>query len=129
MGRFDWRVMFVGMLFTEYVDWYRFYSIYYFYDVLLDMYFFGLTYIVFSLFFSDSDMYSLDFSLLNRREVDEEFEDDVLMQKAVGFVGGVRFGSDGNEVIFVFSDVADMTEDDVMLMIVLEGIVGGVRYG
>lgn len=79
MGRFDWRVMFVGMLFTEYVDWYRFYSIYYFYDVLLDMYFFGLTYIVFSLFFSDSDMYSLDFSLLNRREVDEEFEDDVLM--------------------------------------------------
>lgn len=121
--------MFVGMLFTEYVDWYCFYSIYYFYDVLLDMYFFGLTYIVFSLFFSDSDMYSLDFSLLNRCEVDEEFEDDVLMQKVVGFVGGVRFGSDGNEVIFVFSDVVDMTEDDVMLMIVLEGIVGGVRYG
>ncbi|EOK6106977.1 phage tail assembly protein T, partial [Escherichia coli] len=26
-------------------------------------------------------------------------------------------------------DVADMTEDDVMLMTVSEGIAGGVRYG
>jgi len=47
----------------------------------------------------------------------------------VGFVGGVCFGLDGNEVIFVFLDVVDMMEDDVMLMIVLEGIVGGVWYG
>ncbi|EOU6877107.1 TPA: phage tail assembly protein T, partial [Escherichia coli] len=27
------------------------------------------------------------------------------------------------------TDVADMTEDDVMLMTVSEGIAGGVRYG
>ncbi|HBA9574013.1 TPA: phage tail assembly protein T, partial [Escherichia coli] len=70
-----------------------------------------------------------DFSLLNRREADEEPEDDVLMQKAAGLAGGVRFGPDGNEVIPASPDVADMTEDDVMLMTVSEGITGGVRYG
>ncbi|HBE6884514.1 TPA: hypothetical protein KMM20_001311 [Escherichia coli] len=43
--------------------------------------------------------------------------------------GGVRFGPDVNEVIPVSPDVADMTEDDVMLMTVSEGIAGGVRYG
>ncbi len=36
-------------------------------------------------------MHPLDFSLLNRREDDEEPEDDVLMQKAAGLTGGVRF--------------------------------------
>ncbi|HAX8869366.1 TPA: phage tail assembly protein T, partial [Escherichia coli] len=41
----------------------------------------------------------------------------------------VRFGPDGNEVIPTSTDVADMTEDDVMLMTVSEGIAGGVRYG
>ncbi|GHK73502.1 phage tail assembly protein T [Escherichia coli] len=46
---------------------------------------------VLSLFFSDPDMHPLDFSLLNRREADEEPEDDVLMQKAAGLAGGVRF--------------------------------------
>ncbi len=65
----------------------------------------------------------------NRREADEEPEDDVLMQKAAGLAGGVRFGPDGNEVIPASPDVADMTEDDVMLMTVSEGIAGGVRYG
>ncbi|HAO0724976.1 TPA: hypothetical protein IG203_004522 [Escherichia coli] len=75
------------------------------------------------------DMHPLDFSLLNRREADEEPEDDVLMQKAAGLAGGVRFGPDGNEVIPASPDVADMTEDDVMLMTVSEGIAGGVRYG
>ena len=101
----------------------------YFHDVLLDMHFSGLTYTVLSLFFSDPDMHPLDFSLLNRREADEEPEDDVLMQKAAGLAGGVRFGPDGNEVIPTSPDVADMTEDDVMLMTVSEGIAGGVRYG
>ncbi|CTV46728.1 minor tail protein T [Escherichia coli] len=101
----------------------------YFHDVLLDMHFSGLTYTVLSLFFSDPDMHPLDFSLLNRREADEEPEDDVLMQKAAGLAGGVRFGPDGNEVIPASPDVADMTEDDVMLMTVSEGIAGGVRYG
>lgn len=97
-------------------DWHRFYSTHYFHDVLLDMHFSGLTYTVLSLFFSDPEMHPLDFSLLNRREADEEPEDDVLMQKAAGLAGGVRFGPDGNEVIPVSPDVADMTEDDVMLM-------------
>ncbi|CAG7583942.1 hypothetical protein AMUR21_00331 [Escherichia coli] len=78
---------------------------------------------------ADPDMHPLDFSLLNRREADEEPEDDVLMQKAAGLAGGVRFGPDGNEVIPASPDVADMTEDDVMLMTVSEGIAGGVRYG
>uniref|UniRef100_UPI001F369952 phage tail assembly protein T n=1 Tax=Escherichia albertii TaxID=208962 RepID=UPI001F369952 len=71
-------------------------------------------------------MHPLDFSLLNRRGADEEPEDDVLMQKAAGLAGGVRFGSDGNEVI---PASPDMTEDDAMLMTVSEGIAGGVRYG
>lgn len=42
------------------------------------------------------------------------------MQKAAGLAGGVRFGPDGNEVIPASPDVADMTEDDVMLMTVSE---------
>ncbi len=46
------------------------------------------------------------------------------MQKAAGLAGGVRFGPDGNEVIPASPDVADMTEDDVMLMTVSEGISG-----
>ncbi|EJV2153939.1 TPA: phage tail assembly protein T, partial [Escherichia coli] len=50
-------------------------------------------------------------------------------QKAAGLAGGVRFGPDVNEVIPVSPDEADMTEDDVMLMTVSEGIAGGVRYG
>ncbi len=82
MGRPDWRAMLAGMSSTEYADWHRFYSTHYFHDVLLDMHFSGLTYTVLSLFFSDPDMHPLDFSLLNRREADEETEDDVLMQKA-----------------------------------------------
>ncbi|EIM4306353.1 phage tail protein [Escherichia coli] len=53
----------------------------------------------------------------------------MLMQKAAGLAGGVRFGPDGNKVIPASPDVADMTEDDVMLMTVSEGIAGGVRYG
>ncbi len=74
----DWRAMLAGMSSTEYADWHRFYSTHYFHDVLLDMHFSGLTYTVLSLFFSDPEMHPLDFSLLNRREADEEPEDDVL---------------------------------------------------
>ncbi|MEY8921357.1 phage tail assembly protein T [Escherichia coli] len=40
-------------------------------------------------------MHPLDFSLLNRREADEEPEDDVLMQKAAGLAGGVRLARTG----------------------------------
>ncbi|HIB9847786.1 TPA: phage tail assembly protein T, partial [Escherichia coli] len=113
-----WRAMLAGMSSTEYADWHRFYSTHYFHDVLLDMHFSGLTYTVLSLFFSDPDMHPLDFSLLNRREAED-----------AELAGGVRFDPDGNEVIPVSPDMADMTEDDAMLMTISEGIAGGVRYG
>ena len=133
MGRPDWRAMLAGMTSTEYADWHRFYRTHYFQDTQLDMHFSGLTYAVLSLFFCDPDMHPSDFSLLASRCDDEQTEmpdeEDMLMQKAAGLAGGVRFGPDGNEVIPASPDVADMTEDDVMLMTVSEGIAGGVRYG
>ncbi|KAF6592429.1 phage tail assembly protein T [Cronobacter sp. EKM101R] len=129
MGRPDWRAMLAGMSSTEYADWHRFYSTHYFQDALLDMHFSGLTYTILSLFFSDPDMHPLDFSLLNRCEAGKETEDDVLMQKAAGLAGGVRFGPDGNEISRAAPDVEDITEEDAMLMMESEGIAGGVRYG
>ncbi|HAV7522889.1 TPA: phage tail assembly protein T [Escherichia coli] len=129
MGRPDWRAMLAGMSSTEYADWCHFYRTHYFRDVQLDMHFAGLTYTVLGLFFADPDMHPSDFSLLHVTENGEEENDDVLMQKAAGLAGGVRFGPDGNEVIRASPDVADMTEDDVMLMTISEGIAGGVRYG
>ena len=133
MGRPDWRAMLAGMTSTEYADWHRFYRTHYFQDTQLDMHFSGLTYAVLSLFFCDPDMHPSDFSLLVPRHEEEQVErpdeDKMLMQKAAGLAGGVRFGPDGNEVIPTSPDVADMTEDDVMLMTVSEGIAGGVRYG
>ena len=133
MGRPDWRAMLAGMTSTEYADWHRFYRTHYFQDTQLDMHFSGLTYAVLSLFFCDPDMHPSDFSLLVPRHEEEQVErpdeDKMLMQKAAGLAGGVRFGPDGNEVIPTSPDVAGMTEDDVMLMTVSEGIAGGVRYG
>ena len=133
MGRPDWRAMLAGMTSTEYADWHRFYRTHYFQDTQLDMHFSGLTYAVLSLFFCDPDMHPSDFSLLVPRHEEEQVErpdeDKMLMQKAAGLAGGVRFGPDGNEVIPTSPDVADMTEDDAMLMTVSEGIAGGVRYG
>ena len=133
MGRPDWRAMLAGMTSTEYADWRHFYRTHYFHDTQLDMHFSGLTYAVLSLFFCDPDMHPSDFSLLapRREEAQTEMPDEekMLMQKAAGLAGGVRFGPDGNEVIPASPDVADMTEDDVMLMTVSEGIAGGVRYG
>ncbi|WP_089553671.1 phage tail assembly protein T [Escherichia coli] len=133
MGRPDWRAMLAGMTSTEYADWRHFYRTHYFQDTQLDMHFSGLMYAVLSLFFCDPDMHPSDFSLLVPRREEEQVErldeDKMLMQKAAGLAGGVRFGPDGNEVIPASPDVADMTEDDVMLMTVSEGIAGGVRYG
>ena len=129
MGRPDWRAMLAGMTSTEYADWHRFYRTHYFQDTQLDMHFSGLTYAVLSLFFCDPDMHPSDFSLLVPRHEEEQVErpdeDKMLMQKAAGLAGGVRFGG----VIPASPDVAGMTEDDVMLMTVSEGIAGGVRYG
>ncbi|MZI76472.1 phage tail assembly protein T [Enterococcus durans] len=133
MGRPDWRAMLAGMTSTEYADWHRFYRTHYFQDTQLDMHFSGLTYAVLSLFFCDPDMHPSDFSLLVPRHEEEQVErpdeDKMLMQKAAGLAGGVRFDPDGNEVIPASPDVTGMTEDDVMLMTVSEGIAGGVRYG
>ena len=125
--------MLAGMTSTEYADWHRFYRTHYFQDTQLDMHFSGLTYAVLSLFFCDPDMHPSDFSLLVPRHEEEQVErpdeDKMLMQKAAGLAGGVRFDPDGNEVIPASPDVTGMTEDDVMLMTVSEGIAGGVRYG
>ncbi|HAW7153834.1 TPA: phage tail assembly protein T, partial [Escherichia coli] len=96
MGRPDWRAMLAGMTSTEYADWHRFYRTHYFQDTQLDMHFSGLTYAVLSLFFCDPDMHPSDFSLLapRREEAQTEMpdEEDMLMQKAAGLAGGVRFG-------------------------------------
>ncbi|MBJ2087869.1 phage tail assembly protein T, partial [Escherichia coli] len=84
-------------------------------------------------FFCDPDMHPSDFSLLvpRREEAQTERpdEDDMLMRKAAGLSGGVRFGADGKEIVTVSDDMRSRTEDEAMLMMVSEGIAGGVRYG
>ncbi|EAA0979951.1 phage tail assembly protein T [Escherichia coli] len=132
MGRPDWRAMLAGMTSTEYADWRRFYRTHYFQDTQLDMHFSGLTYAVLSLFFCDPDMHPSDFSLLvpRREEAQTERpdEEDMLMQKAAGLAGGVRFGGEGGGDISPSADVVDVSEDDVALMMASAGISGGVRY-
>ncbi|EFF7471486.1 phage tail assembly protein T [Escherichia coli] len=98
MGRPDWRAMLVGMTSTEYADWRRFYCTHYFQDTQLDAHFSGLMYAVLSLFFCDPEMHPADFSLLVPKTEDEltpmPEEEDVLIQKAAGLAGGVRFGEE-----------------------------------
>ncbi|EPT5605623.1 TPA: phage tail assembly protein T, partial [Escherichia coli] len=55
-------------------------------------------------------------------------EEEMLMQKATGVAGGVRFGGDGGRDISPSADVVDVSEDDVALMMASAGISGGVRY-
>ncbi len=132
MGRPDWRAMLAGMTSTEYADWRHFYRTHYFHDTQLDMHFSGLTYAVLSLFFCYPDMHPSDFSLLapRREKAQTEMPDEekMLMQKAAGLAGGVRFGGDGGREILSSADVADVSEDDVALMMASAGIPGGVRY-
>ncbi len=132
MGRPDWRAMLAGMTSTEYADWRHFYRTHYFQDTQLDMHFSGLTYAVLSLFFCDPDMHPSDFSLLapgrEEEQAERPDEDDVLMLKAAGVAGGVRFGEDGGGDISPSADVVDVSEDDVALMMASAGISGGVRY-
>ncbi|EEU5414857.1 phage tail assembly protein T, partial [Escherichia coli] len=113
-------------------DWRHFYRTHYFHDTQLDMHFSGLTYAVLSLFFCDPDMHPSDFSLLapRREKAQTEMPDEekMLMQKAAGLAGGVRFGGDGGREILSSADVADVSEDDVALMMASAGIPGGVRY-
>ncbi|HAZ3906516.1 TPA: phage tail assembly protein T [Escherichia coli] len=132
MGRPDWRAMLAGMTSTEYADWRRFYRTHYFQDAQLDMHFSGLTYAVLSLFFCDPEMHPSDFSLFVpwREEEQTEMPDEVeiLMQKAAGLAGGVRFGGEGEGDISPSADAVDVSEDDVALMMASAGISGGVRY-
>ncbi|EOL6448176.1 phage tail assembly protein T [Escherichia coli] len=113
MGRPDWRAMLAGMTSTEYADWRHFYRTHYFQDTQLDM-------------------HPSDFSLLapRREEAQTEMpdEEDMLMQKAAGLAGGVRFGGEGGGDISPSADVVDVSEDDVALMMASAGISGGVRY-
>ncbi|ELM6379092.1 phage tail assembly protein T, partial [Escherichia coli] len=109
MGRPDWRAMLAGMTSTEYADWRHFYRTHYFHDTQLDMHFSGLTYAVLSLFFCDPDMHPSDFSLLAPRREEEQTEmpdeEKMLMQKAAGLAGGVRFGGEGGGDILSSADV------------------------
>ncbi|EOM2382258.1 phage tail assembly protein T, partial [Escherichia coli] len=61
-------------------------------------------------------------------QVERPDEDKMLMQKAAGLAGGVRFGGDGGGDISPSADVVDVSEDDVALMMASAGISGGVRY-
>ncbi|EME0189738.1 phage tail assembly protein T, partial [Escherichia coli] len=103
-----------------------------FQDTQLDMHFSGLTYAVLSLFFCDPNMHPSDFSLLVPRHEEEQVErpDEykMLMQKAAGLAGGVRFGGDGGRDILSSADVADVMVEDAALMMASAGIPGGVRY-
>lgn len=78
------------------------------------------------------DMHPSDFSLLVPRHEEEQVErldeDKMLMQKAAGLAGGVRFGGDGGGDILSSADVADVMVDDAALMMASAGIPGGVRY-
>lgn len=82
--------------------------------------------------FCDPDMHPSDFSLLVPRHEEEQVErpdeDKMLMQKAAGLAGGVRFGGDGGRDILSSADVADVMVDDAALMMASAGIPGGVRY-
>ena len=96
------------------------------------MHFSGLTYAVLSLFFCDPEMHPSDFSLFVpwREEEQTEMpdEEEILMQKAAGLAGGVRFGGEGEGDISPSADAVDVSEDDVALMMASAGISGGVRY-
>ncbi|EFL6700064.1 phage tail assembly protein T, partial [Escherichia coli] len=84
------------------------------------------------LFFGDPDMHPADFSLLapacEEEQTEMPDEEEMLMQKATGVAGGVRFGGDGGRDISPSADVVDVSEDDVALMMASAGIYGGVRY-
>ncbi len=103
-----------------------------FQDTQLDAHFSGLMYAVLSLFFGDPDMHPADFSLLapacEEEQTEMPDEEEMLMQKATGVAGGVRFGGDGGRDISPSADVVDVSEDDVALMMASAGISGGVRY-
>ncbi|MDO2311154.1 phage tail assembly protein T, partial [Escherichia coli] len=98
----------------------------------LAMRFLCLTYAVLILFFCDPVMHPSDFSLIVPRHEQPQVEipddDKMLMQKAAGLAGGVRFGGDGGRDILSSADVADVMVDDAAFKMASAGISGGVRY-
>ncbi len=48
-------------------------------------------------------------------------EEKMLMQKAAGLAGGIRFGGEGGGDISPSADVVDVSEDDVALMMAFSG--------
>ncbi|WP_340543232.1 phage tail assembly protein T [Escherichia coli] len=90
------------------------------------MHFSGLTYAVLSLFFAIRICIPLISVCLppRREEAQTEMPDEekMLMQKAAGLAGGVRFGGDGGREILSSADVADVARDDVALMMASAGI-------
>ncbi|WP_410992932.1 phage tail assembly protein T [Escherichia coli] len=84
----DWRTFLLHALFSGYPAGYAF---------------FRLTYAVLQPgFFADPDMHPADFSLFapeaEEGQGGDADENDVLMQKAAGLAGGVRFGEEGRRL-------------------------------
>lgn len=76
-----------------------FYRDNFFQDAQLDAHFSTVLYSIHSLFFQDPELTPDSFSLLNqpkRIHLNEAPDDDVLMQKAAGISGGVRYVPDSN---------------------------------
>ncbi|EBH6782471.1 TPA_asm: phage tail assembly protein T [Salmonella enterica subsp. enterica serovar Java] len=98
-SRPDWRAMLAGMSSTEYGDWKIFYRDNFFHDAQLDAHFSGLLYTISTLFFADPELTPDSFSILATKQepVDNsEPDDDMLMAKAAGISGGVRYVPDGS---------------------------------
>nr|WP_044611931.1 phage tail assembly protein T [[Enterobacter] lignolyticus] len=91
--------MLAGMSSTEYADWRNFYQDNYFQDALLDIHFSSVLYMIASLFNRDPQLTPATFSLLSRdtdTSDDEAPDDTMLMAKAAGLSGGMRYGPDGS---------------------------------
>ncbi|EKC7323108.1 phage tail assembly protein T [Salmonella enterica subsp. enterica] len=95
----DWRAMLAGMSSTEYADWRTFYQDNFFNDVQLDAHFSSLMHIVITALDPKTTSTPASFSLLSPSAEDianDEHGDAVLMAKAEGISGGVRYGPDGS---------------------------------
>lgn len=89
--------MLAGMSSTEYADWRTFYQDSFFNDVQLDAHFSSLMHIVITALDPKTTSTPASFSLLSPSSediADDEPGDDVLMAKAEGISGGVRYGPD-----------------------------------
>ncbi len=77
-------------------------------------------------------MYPSDFSLLAPRREEEQTEmadeEKMLMQKAAGLAGGIRFGGKEGAIFHLLRMWWIVSEDDVALMMASAEIPGGVRY-